>query len=70
MTRGMWRVNWGKCSMVSSITKYLRGSKDDIGWMARDRSLPPVVDRTEKFNELLHKTVYAPDHSSDSQNAE
>lgn len=49
-----------ECSMVSSVTKYLRGSKDEIGWMARDPSLPPVVDRTEKFNELLHRAVYAP----------
>ncbi|CAM6089970.1 unnamed protein product [Calypogeia fissa] len=39
--------------LVSRVQTTLRGSADDIGWLQKDTSLPPVVDKTERFLEIL-----------------
>lgn len=31
----------------------MRGSADDIGWLQRAADMPPVVDGTERFSEIL-----------------
>lgn len=40
-------------SLVSRVQTTLRGSADDIGWLTKDPSLPPVVDKTERFLQIL-----------------
>ncbi|KAL4194148.1 hypothetical protein AMTRI_Chr05g57820 [Amborella trichopoda] len=40
-------------SLISRVQKTLRGSTDDIGWLQRMAGMPPVVDGTDRFMELL-----------------
>ncbi|OAE27091.1 hypothetical protein AXG93_4278s1100 [Marchantia polymorpha subsp. ruderalis] len=39
--------------LVARVQTTLRGSADDIGWLLKDPTLPPVEDRTERFVQLL-----------------
>ncbi|KAL2623682.1 hypothetical protein R1flu_003887 [Riccia fluitans] len=39
--------------LVQRVQTTLRGSADDIGWLLKDPTLPPVQDRTERFVQLL-----------------
>ncbi|KAL3675089.1 hypothetical protein R1sor_025037 [Riccia sorocarpa] len=39
--------------LVQRVQTTLRGSADDIGWLLKDPTLPPVQERTERFVQLL-----------------
>lgn len=41
------------CSTISRVKRTLRGSTDDIGWLQKSTDMPPVVDGTPRFLELL-----------------
>lgn len=40
-------------SLVDRVRRTVRGSADDIGWLQRDPTMPPVEDGTERFIEIL-----------------
>ncbi|PQP97497.1 uncharacterized protein Pyn_14475 [Prunus yedoensis var. nudiflora] len=40
-------------SLVDRVRRTVRGSADDIGWLQRDPTMPPVEDGTERFMEIL-----------------
>ncbi|RXI06748.1 hypothetical protein DVH24_025884 [Malus domestica] len=39
--------------LIDWVGKTVRGSADDIGWLQRDPTMPPVEDSTERFMEIL-----------------
>ncbi|KAH0980658.1 hypothetical protein GBA52_007835 [Prunus armeniaca] len=39
--------------LVDRVRRTVRGSADDIGWLQRDPTMPPVEDGTERFMEIL-----------------
>ncbi|ESR58608.1 hypothetical protein CICLE_v10019862mg [Citrus x clementina] len=39
--------------LIDRARRTVRGSADDIGWLQRDLSMPPVEDGTERFLEIL-----------------
>ncbi|XXG66517.1 hypothetical protein AAC387_Pa06g0072 [Persea americana] len=38
---------------MSSVQKTVHGSAEDIGWLQNASGMPPVVDETKRFTELL-----------------
>ena len=40
-------------SLVEHAWKTVRGSANDIGWLQQGQSLPPTVDGTTRFLEIL-----------------
>eukprot|EP00252_Welwitschia_mirabilis_P025268 TRINITY_DN7817_c0_g2_i1.p1 TRINITY_DN7817_c0_g2~~TRINITY_DN7817_c0_g2_i1.p1 ORF type:complete len:424 (+),score=99.51 TRINITY_DN7817_c0_g2_i1:521-1792(+) len=53
-TRSIWDTPVIK-GLLSRVRTTLRGSTDDIGWLLRTPGMPPVVDGTNRFEELLEK---------------
>ncbi|CAN6697834.1 unnamed protein product [Malus baccata var. baccata] len=39
--------------LIDRVGKTVHGSADDIGWLQRDPTMPPVEDSTERFMEIL-----------------
>ncbi|GAB2298821.1 hypothetical protein Dimus_032899 [Dionaea muscipula] len=39
--------------LIERARRTIRGSADDIGWLQRDPSMPPVEDGTQRFLEIL-----------------
>ncbi|CAA0820390.1 alpha/beta-Hydrolases superfamily protein [Striga hermonthica] len=39
--------------LIERVRKTVRGSADDIGWLQRDPSMPPVEEGTGRFTEIL-----------------
>lgn len=44
--------------LIDRARRTVRGSADDIGWLQRDPSMPPVEDGTERFLEILDNIRY------------
>lgn len=44
--------------LIDRARRTVRGSADDIGWLQRDLSMPPVEDGTERFLEILDNIRY------------
>lgn len=42
------------CGFICRVRTTLQGSSEDIGWLQRSEGLPPVVDGTGRFMEVLH----------------
>lgn len=43
---------------MSSVRKTMHGSAEDIGWLQKASGMPPVVDETKRFTELLDNIRY------------
>lgn len=43
---------------MSSVQKTVHGSAEDIGWLQNASGMPPVVDETKRFTELLDNIRY------------